>query len=46
MHAYDDNLGFDLEACKRFSVMLAWGISQSHSDRGKFGSVPAKPDFR
>ena len=30
----------------RFRVRFAWGTSQSHSDRGKFGSHDAKPALK
>ena len=46
MHACSDRFGFVLEAHNRFIVMLICVSSLSHSESGKFESIPANSVLR
>lgn len=40
---YADRFGFTLEVQSKFNVIIAWGMSLSHSPTGKLGSTDARP---
>ena len=44
MYSWYDRLGFTLELRKRFRVITACGMRQSHSDVGNLGLVLGKLD--
>jgi len=46
MNAYANNFGLIFDDQRRFRVILAYGMSLSHSDRGKSGSVPTRQDLK
>lgn len=46
IYACAESAGFVRAARSKFSVMFACGMSRSHSDSGKFGSVVASPALK